>query len=86
MKRVRVSDILSTYNTDFLEKYNFFSIGKDSTGFLFFKNISFTAIVKTKYGYMAVEYRDYVTYVDDGVWSVTRDDKKLFQKQWRAKK
>lgn len=74
IKRVRVSDILSTYNIDFLEKHNFFNIGKDSTGFLFFSNISFTAIAKTKYGYQAVNYRDYITYVGDGVWSVAKDD------------
>ena len=30
-------------------------------------------IVKTKYGYIAVKYDDYVTYVGDGVWSVSHD-------------
>lgn len=76
MKRVKVKDILSTYNTDFLEKHNFFNIGTDSTGALLFSHISFTAIAKTKYGYMAVEWRDYITYVGDGVWSVTRNEKR----------
>lgn len=73
MKRVRVSDILSTYDTDFLEKHNFFNIGKTSYDLLAFKHIMFTAIVKTKYGYMAVDYQDYITYVGDRVWSVTRN-------------
>lgn len=74
IKRVRVSDILSTYNIIFLEKHNFFNLGDDSTGCLFFSHISFTAIAKTKYGYMAVHSRDYITYVGDGVWSVAKDD------------
>lgn len=73
MKRMRVQDILSTYNIDFLEKHNFFNIGKDPTSFVFFGNISFTAIAKTKYGYMAVNYRDYITYVGDGIWSVSHE-------------
>lgn len=29
---------------------------------------------KTKYGYMAVTYRDYITYVGNGIWSVAKDD------------
>lgn len=74
IKRVRVNDILSTYNIDFLEKHNFFNIGTDLSGALFFQNISFTAIAKTKYGYMAVTYRDYITYVGNGIWSVAKDD------------
>lgn len=74
IKRVRVSDILSTYNIGFLEKHNFFNIGKDLTGCLFWGHISFTAIAKTKYGYMAVNYRDYITYVGNGIWSVAKDD------------
>lgn len=74
MKRVRVNDILSTYNTDFLEKHNFFNIGKGSSHMIVFKRIVFIAIVKTKYGYMAVDYQDYITYVGDGIWSVTKDD------------
>lgn len=69
MKRVRVSDILSTYNTDFLEKRNFFKIGQDPTGSLFSCHLSFTAIVYTKYGYMGVDRQDYITYVGDGVWA-----------------
>lgn len=73
-KRVRVDDILSTYNIDFLEKHNFFNIGTDSTGALLFRNISFSAIAKTKYGYLAVNHRDYITYVGNGIWSVTKDD------------
>ena len=31
------------------------------------------AIVKTKYGYIAVKYDDFVTYVGDGIWSVSHD-------------
>ena len=31
------------------------------------------AIVKTKYGYIAVKYDDYVTYVGDGIWSVSHE-------------
>ena len=30
-------------------------------------------IVKTKYGYIAVKCDDYVTYVGDGIWSVSHD-------------
>ena len=67
MKRVKVDDILSTYNRSFLEDHNCVICPMNFDD-------RFTAIVKTKYGYLAVNYRDYITYVGNGIWSVTKDD------------
>lgn len=75
MKRFKVKEILVTYTSDFLEKHNLFNTTV-ILGTLSFTNISFTAIAKTKYGYIAVDEQDYITYVGDGVWSVTRNEKR----------
>lgn len=32
------------------------------------------ALVKTKYDYIAVKDDNFVTYVSDGVWSVSKDE------------
>lgn len=66
MKRVKVTDIASTYNKIFLENHNFFN------GPIVFCNIRFEAIVRTKYGYLAVNRLDNITYVGNGIWSVEK--------------
>ena len=58
-----------SYTKKFLKKYNFLMM---SVIILDDKTI-LRAMVKTKYGYIAVKYDDYVTYVGDGIWSVSHD-------------
>ena len=57
------------YTKKFLKKYNFLMM---SVIILDDKTI-LRAMVKTKYGYIAVKYDDYVTYVGDGIWSVSHE-------------
>lgn len=67
--RDTVSNFWDSYARSFLEKYNFLTVSvitlADDTELRF--------LVKTKYGYIAVKYADHITYVGDGVWSVSHD-------------
>ena len=65
--RGKATEFCDSYKRDFLINYNFIMIN-------FVNNDNyFRAIVKTKYGHIAVCGDDYVTYVGDGVWSVSHD-------------
>lgn len=57
------------YTEKFLKKYNFLMM----SAIILDGKTMLRAIVKTKYGYIAVKYDDYVTYVGNGVWSVSHD-------------
>lgn len=57
------------YTEKFLKKYNFLMM----SAIILDGKTMLRAIVKTKYGYIAVKYDDYVTYVGDGIWSVSHD-------------
>lgn len=57
------------YTKKFLKKYNFLIM----SAIILDDKIMLRAIVKTKYGYIAVKYDDFVTYVGDGIWSVSHD-------------
>lgn len=75
MKRRQVKDFLDTYTIKFLRKHNFLKIDEKVSFSLITNNhIVFIAVVKTKYGYMAVGKNNLVTYVGDGIWSVSKDE------------
>lgn len=57
------------YTEKFLKKYNFLMM----SAIILDDKTMLRAIVKTKYGYIAVKYDDYVTYVGDGIWSVSHE-------------
>ena len=57
------------YTEKFLKKYNFLMM----SAIILDDKTMLRAIVKTKYGYIAVKYDDFVTYVGNGVWSVSHD-------------
>ena len=65
--RGKATEFRYSYKRDFLSNYNFIIINFVNNGNYF------RAIVKTKYGYIAVKYDDFVTYVGNGVWSVSHD-------------
>ena len=57
------------YTERFLKKYNFLMMSV----IILDDKTMIRAIVKTKYGYIAVKYDDFVTYVGDGIWSVSHE-------------
>lgn len=66
IKKLKVKDISFAYGSSFLKLHNFF----------YCHDSMFDVIVKTKYGYMAIDKQDYITYLGNGVWSVTRNEQR----------
>ena len=65
--RGKATEFRDSYTRDFLSNYNFIVINFVNNGNYF------RALVKTKYGYIAVCGDEQVTYVGDGIWSVSHD-------------
>ena len=66
--RGKATEFWDSYKRDFLSNYNFIMINFVNNGNYF------RALVKTKYGYIAVCGDEQVTYVGDGIWSVAKDE------------
>ena len=66
--RGKATEFWDSYKRDFLSNYNFIMINFVNNGNYF------RALVKTKYGYIAVCGDEQVTYVGDGIWSVSKDE------------
>ena len=66
--RGKATEFWDSYKRDFLSNYNFIMINFVNNGNYF------RALVKTKYGYIAVCGDEQVTYVGGGIWSVAKDE------------